>query len=67
MNDCEKCIHYEKEATDDPCFKCLSGYFGLPGFCPKPKIVKKDRAEARKSIKKKCEYLPSDTPLPWSS
>ena len=64
MRDCKDCIHSDKDATDDPCYKCLSGYFGLPGFCPKPKEpkIKKKAAE-----KKKREYLPADTPLPWSS
>lgn len=66
MSDCKDCIHNDKDATDDPCYKCLSGYFGLPGFCPKPKVVKKDRKKARKAVEKK-DYLPEDTPLPWSS
>ena len=34
--ECRKCIHFEKDSSEDPCYSCLSCYFGKPNFVEKP-------------------------------
>lgn len=54
--DCSNCIHDDKEPDEEPCYKCLSGYYGKPGFCPK---------DPHKETEEEKIYLDKNTPLPW--
>lgn len=65
MNDCKDCQWSKRECTDDPCFKCLSGYFGRGCFVPK--LVEKEAVLQEIRAKKPKKYVNKNTPLPWSS
>lgn len=51
-DDCSLCIHDDKSPNDDPCYKCLSGYFGKPNF-------------VRKEPEKRPRHVDEYTQLPW--
>ena len=51
-NDCCDCIHDDKSPNEDPCYQCLSGYYGRPNF-------------ERKVKEKKPRHIDEYTPLPW--
>ena len=53
-NDCCDCIHDDKSPNEDPCYQCLSGYYGRPNFERKVKEktpwVQPDSENKRKSL-----------------
>lgn len=51
--ECCKCIHFDKDSTEDPCYTCLSCYHGKPYFKEKPLEGKAPRV------------VDEHTPLPW--
>lgn len=51
-DDCCDCIHDDKSPYEDPCYKCLSGYYERPNF-------------VRKEKDKRPRHIDEYTPLPW--
>lgn len=57
--DCSNCVYDDRDPNDDPCYKCLSGYYGKPGFCPKDSHKETDKEKEEKI------FIDKNTPLPW--
>ena len=51
-DDCSECIHDCKSPNEEPCYKCLSAYFGKPYF-------------EKKEKEKRPRHIDEYTPLPW--
>lgn len=75
MHDCSACLYYDNEVTEEPCFKCLSGYFDKKYFTKtrdkhaKAFRIKEELHSSTRVYKKidKIDYKSEETPLPWSS
>lgn len=63
MNDCSKCMYDDTEVTDEPCFRCLSGYFDKKYF---KKKLENSKAKVTKK-KKEIVFKDENLELPWSS
>ena len=50
--DCSLCVYDDCSPNDNPCYQCLSGYYGKPNF-------------VRKEKEKRPRHIDEYTPLPW--